>query len=137
MVERKNDSVLVGLSIEQCALKDQVEAAERRAASRCREYDPSNLYWRKVDSLLEDQDKLLEKIRSFNKDMMVQTEKPRESVSADLISPVKRKATVDIDDGDDVRTEFNVEADDNCSTASDDTLSKQQPSRVSWVVISK
>ena len=64
MVERKNDSVLVGLSIEQCALKDQVEAAERRAASRCREYDPSNLYWRKVDLLLEDQDKLLEKLDS-------------------------------------------------------------------------
>ena len=69
--------------------------------------------------------------------MILQTDKPKESVSIDLISPVKRKATVDSDDGDDVRTGFNVGADDNSSTASDDTLSKQQPSRVSRVVISK
>ena len=125
MVERKNDSLLVGLSIEQCALKDQVEAAERRAASRCPEYNPSNLYWRKVDSLLEDQDKLLDKIRSFNQDMMVQTDKPKESVSVDLISPQKNKAIFASEEGDDVRTCNDIGGDDDSSTGSEDSVTKK------------
>lgn len=131
MLERKTDSVLVGLSVEQSALKDQVEAAERRAASRCPEYNSTNVYWIKVDSLLDDQDKLLAKIRTFNTQLMKDKCMPKESVSSVLISPQKAKEHVELEVDDDVRT------DDSSSTSSDVGEKRKKPSRVSHVVINK
>jgi len=59
MRDRKHEATLVGLSTEGSVLFKQIEAAERRAASRCSDYDPENVHWKKVDNLLLDQDKSL------------------------------------------------------------------------------
>ena len=131
MLERKTDSVLVGLSVEQSALKDQVEAAERRAASRYPEYTPTNIYWIKVDALLDDQEKLLAKIHTFNTELMQDKSVPKESVSSVLISPKKAKPHVEIEVDDEVRT------DDSSSTSSEVGEKRKKPSRVSHVVINK
>ena len=90
MLERKNDLVLVRLLVEQNALKDQVDAAERRATSCCPEYHPTNIYWIKVDSLLKDQDKLLAKIRCFNTELMQEKTKPNDQYLVFYYPPRKR-----------------------------------------------
>ena len=132
MLERKNDSVLVGLSVEQSALKDQVDAAERRATSRCPEYNPTNIYWIKVDQLLEDQDKLLAKIRCFNTALITDNSNPKVSVSSSLLSPHKTKplVEVDVDDGDE------LPSDDSSSTSTEVGEKRKRTSRVSQVTIS-
>ena len=129
MLERKNDSVLVGLSVEQSALKDQVDAAERRATSRCPEYNPTNIYWMKVDTLLEDQDKLLAKIRCFNTDLMKDKSNPKVSVSSILISPNKSKPLVEIEVGDELRS------DDSSATSTDVGEKRKHTCRVSQVTL--
>ena len=129
MLERKNDLVLVRLLVEQNALKDQVDAAERRATSCCPEYHPTNIYWIKVDSLLEDQDKLLAKIRCFDTELMQEKAKPKESVSSVLLSPKKTKPLVEIDVDDELR------ADDSSSSSSEVGTKGKQPSRVSQVIL--
>ena len=81
---------------------------------------------------MEDQDKLLEKIRSK------QTEKPKESVSVDLISPVKSNGGYNSDVGDDVCTDSNnIGKDDSASTSSDDSINKKPNNRVSRVTHNK
>ena len=66
MIERKNERTIIGLSIEMSAITAQVEAAENRAKSRCPEYNASNIMWKKVDYLLEEQERVMLKIKQFN-----------------------------------------------------------------------
>ena len=119
MLDRKHDSVLVGLSVEENALTKQIEAAERRAMSRCKEYDANNVYWKKVDILLTDQDKLLLKIRKFNEQMMSEEAIPRQSVSSLVNTPSPKKSkssknsVEEIVDGDHSESSSVVSADDN------------------------
>jgi len=86
---------MVALSLEQSAMTKLIEAAERRASQRCKEYDGENFYWKKVDDLLADQDKLMTKIRSFNNDVIL-LKRSAFGVSDFLNNPSptkKRKAT--------------------------------------------
>ena len=84
MRNRKHEAALVGLSIEESSLSKMIETAERRAWSRCSDYDPESVYWKKVDTLLQDQDKLLLKIRSFNDNTLFEKSKTNVSVSSFL-----------------------------------------------------
>ena len=59
MIERKNERTIIGLSIEMSAITLQVEAAKNRAESRCPEYNASNIMWKKVDYLLEEQERVM------------------------------------------------------------------------------
>ena len=91
MRDRKHEAALVGMSVEGSVLSKQIEAAERRAASRCSDYDPENVHWKKVDSLLQDQDKLLIKIRTFNDNMLIDKSEGNVSVSSFLNEPSPKK----------------------------------------------
>lgn len=89
--ERKHEAALVGMFIHESALSKQIEAVERRAASRCNDFDPENIYWKKVDILLQDQDKLLLKIRTFNDNMLINKSKRNVSVFLFLRKPSPNK----------------------------------------------
>ena len=65
MIDRKNEVAMVALLLEESAMTKLIEAAEQRAIQRCPEYDGNNRYWKKVDDMLADQDKLMNKIRSL------------------------------------------------------------------------
>ena len=98
MIDRKNEVAMVALSLEQSAMTKLIEAAERRASQRCQEYDGENLYWKKVDDLLADQDKLMTKIRSFNNDVIMQ--KPSAFGVSDFLnnsSPTKKRKATEVE----------------------------------------
>ena len=66
MIDRNNEVAMVALTLEESAMSKLIEAAERRATQRCPEYNPDNPFWKKFDSLLVDQEKLMAKISGFN-----------------------------------------------------------------------
>ena len=82
-----------------------------------------------MDTLLEDQDKLLAKIRCFDTDSMKDKSQQKESVSSVLISPNKTKPLVEIEIDDEVRT------DDSSSTSSEVGEKRKQPSSVSQAIL--
>ena len=73
MFDRQRESALVGFFIEEGAISRQIEQAERRAESRCPEYDPNNIFWQRVDSLLEQQENVLKQMREFNMKQITKT----------------------------------------------------------------
>ena len=67
MMDRQNESKIVGLSIESSAIERQLAHAEKRAEVRCPEYNPSNVHWKRVDNLLEQQDEVVKRLHKMNK----------------------------------------------------------------------
>ena len=67
--DRSRESIIVGLSLQESALARQIEFAERRAERLSKEgTDPLFCpYWTKVESLLKQQDDVMEKIAMLNK----------------------------------------------------------------------
>ena len=57
-----NETLLVGLSIQEAALGRQLESAEARAQSRCAKYKSTNPYWSIVDELVLKHDELVNTI---------------------------------------------------------------------------
>jgi hypothetical protein len=55
----KNETLLVGLSIEKAVLSPQLESAEARAAVRCPKYNRNNSYWQRIDELIHTHDDLV------------------------------------------------------------------------------
>ena len=45
------------------ALGRQIDAAERRATQRCKDYDSTNQYWKTVDDLLSEQQSINKQLR--------------------------------------------------------------------------
>jgi len=64
--DKREETSIVALSIEEGAIGRQLRDAERRSEMRCPEYDKENFYWKCVDKLIEDQAAAMERIRSFN-----------------------------------------------------------------------
>ena len=64
--DRHRESVMVGLSIEEAALSNSIEKAEKRAETRGGEYNAANTFWKKVDALVEKHELVLQKISDFN-----------------------------------------------------------------------
>ena len=98
MIDHKNEVAMVALSLEESAMTKLIEAAERRAIQRCPDYDANNQYWKRVDDMLVDQDKLMCKIHSFNDDVIMQ--KPSEFGVSDFLnnpSPSKKRKATDVD----------------------------------------
>ena len=56
------------MSTEDSMLSQQILLAERIAERRCPEYDASNRFWIKFNKLVEDQEKLIMKIREVNEE---------------------------------------------------------------------
>lgn len=66
-VQTTNESNLVALIAHESAIARQVDAAERRATVRCKKYDPNNVHWKHVDTLLEEQAELTRNIKTFTR----------------------------------------------------------------------
>ena len=99
MMDRKHKVTIVALSLEESAMTKMIDAGEGRAMQRCPEYDSSNQYWVKIDNMLKDQDKLMDKIRTFNKGIMNQ--KPSISLVSDFLnnaSPTKKRKAIEVDE---------------------------------------
>jgi hypothetical protein len=54
---------LVGISIQEVAIWSQIESAESRANLCCQKYNKNNVYWKRVDELLEEQDQVIKTIK--------------------------------------------------------------------------
>jgi len=90
-----NESNLVALIAHESAIARQVDAAERRATVCCKEYNPDNIHWKHVDSLLEEQAELTRNIKTFTKTIkLVSYEKD----TFDLTENNEDKSTKDNDD---------------------------------------
>ena len=59
---QKNQTLLVGLSIQESAVARQVESAEARATTRCPKYNKNNVYWKRLDDLVIKHDQLVQSI---------------------------------------------------------------------------
>ena len=64
--DRRDETSIVALSIEESAIGRQLRDAERRAEQRCPVYDANSSFWEKVDVLLEEQQSVMDKIKAFN-----------------------------------------------------------------------
>ena len=65
MVDCQNETSIVTLSIQEAAIGRQISVAETRAESRCPVYDPKNNFWKRVDTLIEKQENVMERISKF------------------------------------------------------------------------
>ena len=52
---QKKETKMVGLSIQEAAIGRQITSAEIRASTRCPDYDANNIYWQRVDTLIQQQ----------------------------------------------------------------------------------
>ena len=64
--QQENEIQLVALIAHESALARQIDAAERRATVRCKEYDTTNKFWNMVDELMEEQAEVTRSIKNFN-----------------------------------------------------------------------
>ena len=62
--------------------------AEKRA-ERCPEYDATNIYWKRVDQLIEDHQSVMDRIKSFNSTVSTSNQKTEVSEFINQESPVK------------------------------------------------
>ena len=76
--------------MEDSALGRQLESSERRAMARCPEYDATNIYWKRVDLLIDEQDSIRKRWRQYSETSY----KNVEVVSSSLNVPSPEKATV-------------------------------------------
>jgi len=89
MLDRRNVTSIIALSIEERAIARQLEAAEKRAVLRCHTYSKNNVHWQRVDTLIEDQQCVMDRIKSFNIAKSAQLKDPK--VSEFLNQPNPRK----------------------------------------------
>ena len=66
--DRKRESRMVALSIQQTSISNLLNQAEIRAGNRYPSYDKDNVHWKRVDNLIVEQDKVMEKLLNFDKD---------------------------------------------------------------------
>ena len=101
----EREATMVGLIAHENAISRQVEAAERRAAIRCKVYKKGNVHWDVVDKLLKVQESAIEKIAIHANEKVDETESSLSLVTEFLRedSPTKKKQ---------VKLETNSENDD-------------------------
>ena len=70
--DRGRESILMGLCIQESALTKQIDRAERMADRRAPDDmdDLSNKWWKKVDDLIKEQEKVINKIAEINSKAM-------------------------------------------------------------------
>jgi hypothetical protein len=71
---QKKEVKMVGLSIQEAAIGRQITSAENRAVLRCPEYDPTNMYWRQVDLLVQQQSEVVVIMNKYNNEMLFEKE---------------------------------------------------------------
>ncbi len=95
---QKKESKLIGLSIQESAIRGQILGAENRAALRCPEYDPNNIYWRRVDMLVQQQTDCVVMMNKYNSEMLIENDgfgvigtQPMISTFLNPLSPEQRR----------------------------------------------
>ena len=96
MLDRKKESTVVALAVEDNALNMRIQAAEKRAQMRCPEYDKDDANWIRVDKLQAMQDKLMNRMMDENRKINEVTAIDL-SLEKDNDSPTKKRAA-EIDD---------------------------------------
>ena len=97
LTHQKDETRLVGMSIQEAAIGRQVASAEARAEKRCPTYKSTNIYWKRVDQLLEEQEKVTALMGSYNDTMMNDGDKKEIETEMKVIevlnqpSPVKKE----------------------------------------------
>lgn len=92
---QQKESKLVGLSIQASAIGTQIASAETRAIQRCPEYNPNNMYWKRVDLLIQQETDVVCTMNKYNNDLLVEdgsrNNVTRISTFLNQESPVKKK----------------------------------------------
>ena len=103
LIHQQNETRLVGLSIQEAAIRNQIESAESRASQRCPKYNKNNVYWKRVDNLLEEQNDVVEQIKEHSRALITNdvtdSFKPEVSEFLNQNSPTKKRKETDIFDG--------------------------------------
>ena len=99
---QQKESKLVGLSIQVSAIGTQIASAEARATQRCPEYNANNLYWKRVDLLIQQETDVVFTMNKYNNDLLVE-DGSRNNVTQisnflNQESPIKKKP-VRVDSG--------------------------------------
>ena len=89
--DRRDETTIVALSIEESAIGRQLGVAEKRAEQRCPKYDATNVYWKQVDQLIEDQQSVMDRIRAFNTLVTTSIQNTKVSEFMNQDSPIKNK----------------------------------------------
>ena len=89
--DRRDETTIVALSIEESAIGRQLGVAEKRAEQRCPKYDATNVYWKQVDQLIEDQQSVMDRIRAFNTPVTTSIQNTKVSEFMNQDSPIKNK----------------------------------------------
>lgn len=93
-MDRQSENTIVALSIEESAIAQQLDAAEKKGALLCcPEYCSSNIYWKRTDVLIERQDSIMEEIRNYNLQKSTKTKPAEHSVSDFFNEPNPLKST--------------------------------------------
>ena len=87
--DRRDETTIVALSIEESAIGRQLNVAEKRAEQRCPEYNATNIYWKRVDELIEDQQSVMDRIKSFNSTVDTSNQNTDVSKFLNQDSPIK------------------------------------------------
>ena len=88
---QKQETRLVGLSIHESAIGRQIASAEIRAKERCPKYDARNIYWMRVDALLQKQDDITDNMGTYTNSLMGENTKKDVDVSEFLNQSLPQK----------------------------------------------
>ena len=126
--DKREETSIVALSIEEGAIGRQLRDAERRAEMRCPEYDKDNFYWKSVDKLIEAQFAVMERIRSFNhKSSVDKSDGVQVSDFLNQTSPKKSSNKRNLENAEDSSSGSNSESDNDepsCNISSNSVVSK-------------
>ena len=94
--DRKRESKIVAISIQQSSISSLLNEAEIRAAKRCPIYDKDNTHWKRVDNLIEEQDRVMAKLLNFDHEENDSKRNEGDLVSdfLNLDSPAKKHALI-------------------------------------------
>ena len=110
----------MGLSIQVSAIEKQIKSAERAALIRCPVYKENNVYWQRVDALMQQETNCVLMINKYNNESLTEQESPfpatKTHVSEFLnqASPVKKKRSfLDLVEKDDEVVAFDINDENN------------------------
>ena len=117
---QKKETKLVGLSIQVSAIEKQIKSAERAALIRCPVYKENNVYWQRVDALMQQETNCVLMINKYNNESLTEQESPfpatKTHVSEFLnqASPIKKKRSFhDLVEKDDEVVAFDINDENN------------------------
>ena len=89
----KKETSLVALGMNESALVQRIEAAEHRAEMRCPSSCADNIYWKRVEVLLKEQQDLIDQMKAYTSNL-----KSDSSDNDEGVIPKGVAIPIDIDD---------------------------------------